>query len=219
MRCAALSKAQLYRAHLTTYTVFHYALEHLSRSCKIFVSKYVHSTGLCACANVFTVSKSDSLGYRNKNGGMIFKSVFNVVYKSLFVEDTLGKIYKVGALAVKRCECRRSGKPSRISAHDLNDSHSIHSIYVYITYDLCDGSSHKLCGTAKSGRMIGSHKIVVYSLRNTYYTKLIIVRCRISRKLENGIHRIVAADIEEVSDIILFEDLEYSVICRSIILV
>ena len=219
MRCTALGKAEFNRAHLTADTVLNDALKHLARACEILVAENVHSAGLSAGTDVLAVCKSDTLGYRYENSGMLLESRLNVVNEALLVKYTLGKVYKVGTLAVFCGKSGGSGKPACISAHDLDDSNRVHSINVDVAYDLADGGSDELGCTAESGSMVGSHKVVVNSLGNTYYAKLVVVGCRISRKLENGIHRIIAADIEEISDIVLFEDLKDLVIGLGILLV
>ena len=57
--------------------------------------------------------------------------------------------------------------------------------------------------------MVCSAKVVIDRLRNSHNTHLVILLLHICGKLGNGIHRIVTADIEEIADIVLFEDRKY----------
>ena len=54
--------------------------------------------------------------------------------------------------------------------------------------------------------MVGNDKVVVYRLRNAHYAHFIIMRAGVLRQLCRRIHRIVSAYVEEIADVVLFED-------------
>ena len=57
--------------------------------------------------------------------------------------------------------------------------------------------------------MVGSHQVVINGFGHANDTDLVIVVSGVIRELQNGVHRIVAADVEEVADIVLLEDTKY----------
>ena len=111
---------------------------------------------------------------------MLCKSCLNVVNEAILVEYALGKVYKIGALAVFSGKSGGSGKPACVSTHNLYDSNRIHSVNVDIAYYLADGGSNELGCTAEAGSVVGSHKVVVNSLGDTDYAKLVIVGSGVS---------------------------------------
>ena len=56
--------------------------------------------------------------------------------------------------------------------------------------------------------MVGSEKVVIDGLGNADDSYLVSAILRIFRELCDGIHRIVSANVEEISYIVLFEDLD-----------
>ena len=56
--------------------------------------------------------------------------------------------------------------------------------------------------------MVGADKVVVDGLRHADDTHLVLVTLGVLGKLCNGIHRIVAANIEEIAYVVLLEDLK-----------
>ena len=144
---------------------------------------------------------------------MILLKFYNIRYELLGVEGTFGKINKVGALAAryygKRC---RGSKPACIPAHYLNNCNSLKGINGGVANNLLHRGSYVLCSRAEAGRMVGNHKVVIYSFRNSDNTHLIIVICGELRELRHGIHRVVTAYVEEISYIVFFENLDKALV-------
>ena len=57
--------------------------------------------------------------------------------------------------------------------------------------------------------MVGCKKVVIDSFRNTDNSHLKVVILCVAGELVDGIHRVVTAYVEEISDVVLFEYLEH----------
>ena len=55
--------------------------------------------------------------------------------------------------------------------------------------------------------MVGTCKVIVDSFRNADYAHIIVDGCDVFAELHNRVHRIVTADIEEVTDIVLLKNI------------
>ena len=162
-----------------------------------------------ALTNVSAIGKMNSLGHRDNDVGMLFESRSYVSKELVHIEVSLGKVNEVGSDSVYySSDCCRSGKPARITSHDLNDGNRLCGVYRAVADDLLHGGCDIFSRRAKAGCMVGNDKVIVDGLGNTDDPHLVIVSLGILGKLCNGIHRIVSANIEEVSDVVFLEYLK-----------
>ena len=68
--------------------------------------------------------------------------------------------------------------------------------------------------------MVGDHQIVVDGLGHAHEADVALDALAVLSQLADGIHRVVAADVEEVADVQLFEDgeellVQGSSVCQS----
>ena len=173
------------------------------------MSKRVDTAYSNTLTNVSAIGKMNSLGHRDNNVGVLFERRSYVSKELVHIEVSLGKVNEVGSDSVYySSDCRRSGKPARITSHDLNDGNRLCGVYRAVANDLLHGRRDIFSRRSKSGRVVGNDKVVVDGLGNTDDSHLVIVSLRILGKLCNGIHRIVSANIEEVSDVVFLEYLK-----------
>ena len=192
---------------LTAYLVLNCDLECLTCARKLLVSENVCASNACSLTNVCTVCKMDTLGNCDNNIGVLLKSRSYVSEELVHIEVSLGEIYKIGSDSVyDSADSGSGGKPARITSHNFNDGYSLGGVNRAVANDLLHCGGDILCRRAEAGSVVGYNKVVVDGLGHAHDSHLVIVILQILGKLCNGIHRIVAADIEEVSDIIFLED-------------
>ena len=159
-----------------------------------------------ALADVSAVGKADALGYRNDHAGVHGKSFAQTGKEGVEVKRVLGQINKVGRDAVYGASDRRGGsEPARVASHYLNYGDCGEGVYRAVAYDLLHGDGNVFRRRAEAGGVVGHYKVVVNGLGNAHYTHFVIVRAGVLRKLGGGVHRIVAADVEKVADVVFSE--------------
>ena len=207
MRRTSLRNIELDRTNLTAYLLLNGKLKCLARSRQILMSENVDRSALRSLADIASVGISQAFRDGNNHIRMLFKSRSDIIHKSVHVKCSFGKVYKVGSYPVYNTSDSRSrSEPARVSSHDLYYRDRLYGIYRAITYDLLHGNGNILCRRTEAGGMVGSHKVVVYCFRNSDNTHFVIVALKILAQLRHCIHRVVAADVEEIAYIVLFED-------------
>ena len=86
-------------------------------------------------------------------------------------------------------------------SHDLDDRYRFLFIYIGIGCDLADSGSDIFRGTSEAGSMIGVYKIIVDGFGLSNYADRTSDVFGIAWKFADGIHGIIAANIEEPADI------------------
>ena len=81
-----------------------------------------------------------------------------------------------------------------------------------VLVDLHAGGRDIFGGAGKAGAVVGAEKVIVDRLGDAHDTALVADGFHITADLVAGIHRVVAAVIEEISDVVLLEDLENTLI-------
>ena len=95
-----------------------------------------------------------------------------------------------------------------MAAHTLDDGNHAGVIHMAVPGDLHDGGGNILGGGSKAGAVIRSGQVVVNGLGHAHDPAFIAYPAHILRDFVAGIHRIVAAVVEEVAHIVLLEDLQ-----------
>ena len=96
-----------------------------------------------------------------------------------------------------------------MTPHDFYDGNRL---FIVVNRSICcnfaDNRSNVFSGTSISGSVVSFYEIVINCLRNTDKTDLAICSGSIAGKLAYGIHRIISANVEEISDVFFFESAE-----------
>ncbi len=130
-------------------------------------------------------------------------------YERVKVEHALGQINHIHALAVLAArKRRRRGKPTRVSAHNLDYGHYGIVVYKTVAYNLLGGCRNVLCRRAVTGSVVGNGKVVIYRLGAPHKAYGTADFFAVLGKLVYGVHRIVAADIEKGVNIQFFKRFE-----------
>ena len=96
-----------------------------------------------------------------------------------------------------------------MASHDFHDGNRFlvvidRCVHCYFT----DGGSYIFCGTSESRCVVGEHQIVVDGFRNTDKADIALNAFCVAGKLAYCIHGVIASDVEEVSDAVLFKSAE-----------
>ena len=104
-----------------------------------------------------------------------------------------------------------SSEPSGMTPHDLDDRDGFFFVDVGICRDFTDCGSNVFGGTSEARGMVGIYQIIINRLRFTDHADRTANACRVAGKFTDGIHRIIATNIEEPTDI---EFLKFAEKCR-----
>ena len=114
---------------------------------------------------------------------------------------------QVGAFAVlTACQTGRTGQPACMATHDLGHRHAADVVHRGVADDLFQNGGNVLCGRAVAGGVVGETQIVVDSLGHTDEPHTAAHLLPVAGQLCDGVHRVVAADVEEVADVQLFQN-------------
>ena len=149
------------------------------------------------CNNALTVGLVDSL---------------DVSIELFKIKGNLGEVDEVGAHAVVGGNGACGGKPTCVTAHDLKNGDHTGIVNSGVKVDLHCGSGNVLCSRGIAGAVVGAEKVVIDGLGNTHDTALIAILEHKLAYLVAGIHGVVAAVVEEITDVILLEYLKNSLI-------
>src|SRR5699024_1226922 len=100
------------------------------------------------------------------------------------------------------------GQPAGMTAHALDDGDHAGVVHLAVTADFHEGSGNVLGSGSKAGAVVGTGQVVVDGLGHAHDTALIANPVHVLGNLVAGIHGVVAAVVEEVTDVVLLEDLQ-----------
>ena len=103
-----------------------------------------------------------------------------------------------------------------MTAHDLHHVDDTVVIHIGILADLHAGGGDELGGASETGAVIRTVQVVVHGLGHTDHAAGISHRFHIPADLVAGVHGVIAAVIEEVAHVVLFEDLQDPLVVRVI---
>ena len=207
MRTAALKQAQLDPADLGAGMLLHNIGQQGSQAAELGVAEAVRRRGL-GLRDEASVRIVNALGNRDKNLAVLLIDGVNIRKELVHVKIALRQIDQIRAGAVGGRQSSAGSEPAGVTAHNLDDHDHAVVINAGILVDLHAGGGNILRRTAEAGAVVRSEKIIVDGFGDTHHTALIAHRCHIAADLVAGIHGIVSAVIEEIADVILFEDLQ-----------
>ena len=160
-------------------------------------------------ADVAAVGQANALGNRHDDGGIALLQRLDLGDELLGVKRHLGQADEVDALAVLALRQRRGrGQPAGVAAHDLDDGDVLRAVNRRVADELLHDDADVLGGGAVARGMVGAHQVVVDRLGHADEADVAADLLGIVAQLADRVHAVVAADIEEVSDIHAVEDRE-----------
>ena len=141
--------------------------------------------------------------------------VFDVVDELVGVERDFRQVDEVRAVAVRVIgEHGSGGQPAGVTSHDLDDAEFRfgRAEGLVVTDDLLHRGGDELGGGAVAGRMVGHRKVVVDGLRDTDEFLIFPVHGSVVGQLFDGVHGVVAADVQEVLDVVFLHEKEHLLI-------
>ena len=127
----------------------------------------------------------------------------------LLVKGALGQQNQVGAVAVRPCgQTGRGGQPAGVAAHNLGHRHAAQVIHAGIADDLLQNRGNILGRAAVAGGVVGQHQVIVNGLGHADKADCAALRVAVGAQLGDGVHRVIAADVEHRADVILGKQLK-----------
>ena len=160
----------------------------------------------------------DALGDDDERLALFLIHALDIGTEAFHIEIALGQINEVGAAALICSKCCRCRKPAGMTAHYLNDVDRAGAVNAGILIKFHAGCCDIFCRAAVAGAVIRSEQVVVDRLGNSDNSAIIADTAHVAAYLIAGVHRIVAAVIEEVANVILFENFKYALIIAVILL-
>ena len=118
-----------------------------------------------------------------------------------------GQADHVHALAVVALgQSGGSGQPAGVAAHDLHHGDVLGAVNGGVTDDLLHHHADVLGSRAVAGGVVGDHQVVVDGLGHAHKADVALDACAVICQLADGVHGVVAADVEEVADVQLLQD-------------
>ena len=120
------------------------------------------------------------------------------------VEGNLRQKDEVGAFAVVAArKAGRTGQPARVAAHDLGHSHAADVVDGGVPDDLFQDGGDVLGRRAVAGGVVGQAQVVVDGLGHADEADAAADLGAVAAELGDGVHGVVAADVEQRADIVL----------------
>ena len=111
---------------------------------------------------------------------------------------------EVGAFAVVAArKAGRTGQPARVAAHDLGHGHAADVVDGRVPDDFLQDGGNVLGCRAVAGGVVGQAQVVVDGLGHTDEPHRAAHPRAIAAELGDGVHRVVAADVEHRADVVL----------------
>ena len=210
MRGAALQEREFYAADLRVLKMLSQnAYEGGCKTAELLVTEAVdHSVLRTVFGDQLAALVVNAFGNGNKDFSVIFIDLTDVIDELVDVKVGLGKIDEIGTESGigRRRGARR--KPTCVTAHDLNDADHRLVVDARVKIQLHARADDIARRGREAGAVIGAIEVVVDRLRNAHDTALITNLLHILADLVAGVHGIVAADIEEIPDIVFLEYLK-----------
>ena len=175
------------------------------------MTEAVGAGGLCL-GDERTVGIMHALGDRDEALAVALVDVNHVVHEVVHVEVRLGQVDQVGTLAAQIGKRGGGSQPAGVSAHALDNGNHALVVNVAVAGDFHDRGGDVLRCGGKAGAVIGAEQVVVDGLGNAEHAALVADLLHVAVDLVAGIHRVVAAVIEEIADVVFFENLENALI-------
>src|SRR5690606_6220930 len=138
----------------------------------------------------------------------------DVLEDFFLVEGNLGQeneVRRIVRVVAALGEGGTGGNPAGGTAHDLDDRNEIALAHgLGVAGDFTHGGGEILDHAAVAGAVVGGGQVVVDRLRHADDAELVALFLGELGNLVGGILRVVAADVEEVADVVRLEDFEHA---------
>ena len=150
-----------------------------------------------------------ALAGRNDDIVAVFFQLGYFFQEHILVKGALRQQNDVRAVAVSPgSQAGGTGQPAGMAAHDLGHRYAADVIHAGITDDLFQDGGNVLGGTAVTGGVVGVHQVVVNGFGHADKADLAALGSPVSGKLGNGVHRIIAANVEHGPNAVLGKQLK-----------
>ena len=150
----------------------------------------------------------DALGNGYHAVALFLIDALHLGQELVHIEVHLREVHQVRPRAVGRSQCSRASQPASVTAHNFNDAHHAGIIDPGVLIDFHAAGGNILGGGSEAGAVVGAEEVVVDGLGHAHHAALIANLLHILGNFVAGIHRVVAAVVEEVAHVVLFEDLQ-----------
>ena len=207
MASAALQGRQLDTAGLGVQIAGDHIRQIACGTSQCLVAESVHCVHIIGqLADVAAVLELDTLGNSDHDAGLLLLHGADLLNEVLHVEGDFGQADHIHALAVIALGQRGRGQPAGVAAHDLDHGDIIGAVNGGIADDLLHHHTDVLCRRAVAGGVVGHHQVVVDGLGNAHEADVALDAVAVFSQLADGIHGVVAANVEEVANVQLFQD-------------
>ena len=186
-----------------------------SQTAQLSVAEAVGGRGL-GLRDEGAVSIVDTLGNGHHAVALFLIDAVHVSQELIHVEVHLGEVHQVGTCAVSGSQSGSASQPAGVTAHDLHDADHAGVIDAGVLIDLHAGGGDVLGGGGEAGAVVGAEQVVVNGLGHAHHAAVITNLLHILGDLVAGVHGVITAVIEEVTDVILLEDLQNALVIRVI---
>ena len=161
----------------------------------------VHIVG--QLADVAAILQLDTFGNGDDDAGLLLLHHTDLLDEVIHVEGHFGQTDHVHALAVVTLGQRSgSGQPASVAAHDLDHGDVLGAVHGGVTDDLLHHDADVLGGGAVAGGVVGNHQVVGHA----HEADVALDAVAVIGQLADGVHGVVAADIEEIADVQLLQN-------------
>ena len=215
MRAAALQQAQLDTANLGAGLFLDHGGQESRQTAQLGMAETVGGRGL-GLGDKSAVGVVDTLGNGHHAVALFLIDAIHIGQELLHVEVHLGEVHQIGASAVGGSQSGSASQPAGVTAHDLHDADHAGVIDPGVLIDLHAGGGDVLGGGGEAGAVVGAEQVVVDGLGHAHHAAVVAYLLHILGDLVAGVHRVVAAVIEEVTDVILLKNLQNTLVVRVI---
>ena len=212
MGSTSLHQIQLNGTHFTSDPAADHFLQYTGTSGNITVTKGINSTALYAFRDVNTIFIFDSFTDCYKHTVVSLQFTLYILQKTFYRKCRFTKINKIGTFSpIISGKCRSCCQPSCISSHYLHDGHGFGVIYMTVAFQFCKRNSNIFGSRTESRTVIGTYQVIIDRFRSPDHMDVVhSFFSAVSRQLVHRIHRIIAAGVNKVFDIMFAENLHYS---------
>ena len=178
------------------------------------MAERIHVGGPEATAKLLSGFTASALAHRNHGAAIAFVTAAHILGDLAQADRVFGNVDQMrGVLVFLSGQTRRCRQPASVAAHNLHELDGPtfpHSLRV--SSRVTDGHSHETSRTPIAGAVIREGQIVIYRLGNADDSKVVPSLLGQRVHLVGRIHGVVAADIEEIANIVGPENLENALV-------
>ena len=208
---AALQQAELDAAHLRAGLFLHDIRQRGGKSAELRMTEAVGRGGL-RLGDERAVGIVDAFGDGDDAVAVLLIGLGDLGDELIHVEIDFRQIDEVHAMLFLVGKRGGGGQPTGVTAHALDDRDHAGVVDLRVARDFHDGSGNILGGGSEARAVIGAEQVVVDRLGHAHDHAVIADLLHIFGDLVAGVHRVVAAVIAEIADVVLLEDFQNALV-------